>query len=253
MEYDLVYIPGFIGEAEDILEKEAAIIQWLKRLSGRPTILAAACNGNFLLGAAGVLKNKKATTHWSLAAKFQDYFKSVSLQPDRIIIDNGNIISAAGVTAYQNLSLHLIQRFANPKLSISCAKVFLLDAGRRIQTPYQIHQSPKNHGDEYILIVQDWLEGNLKEKFSLERLAKVAKLTPKTLSRRFKKATGDTLQLYLQKLRIETAKRLLESKDITFNEVTWAVGYNDVSAFHKVFRQETGLTPISYREKFSIT
>jgi transcriptional regulator GlxA family with amidase domain len=249
-DYDLIYVPGFMGDVEAILEKEQKIIQWLRVMHGSGVVLSAACNGNFLLGASGVLDHKKATTHWNLASKFRDKYKAVILQPDRIIVDNGNIISAAGVTAYLNLGLHIIQRFSGPGLSLFCAKIFLVDAGRKIQTPYQISHFSKNHNDENIGRAQDWLENNYKEKFSLDRLANLVGLTPKTLLRRFKKATGETPQIYLQKFRIETAKRLLESKDITFNEVTWDVGYNDVSAFHKVFKQETGLTPIKYREKF---
>ena len=101
--------------------------------------------------------------------------------------------------------------------------------------------------------MQDWLENNYNEKLSLDNLADLAKLGKKTLFRRFKKATGETPQLYLQKLRIEAAKRFLESNDMTFNQVTWEVGYSDASSFHKIFKQETGLTPISYREKFAMS
>jgi transcriptional regulator GlxA family with amidase domain len=251
--YDLIYVPGFIGDVDEVLFAEQKTIKWLSNISSSQIILAAACNGNFLLASSGVLDTKKATTHWSLIKKFRNDYKAILLQPEKIIVDNGNVISAAGVTAYFNLGLHVIQRFAHADLSLSCAKIFLVDAGRKIQTPYQIYQFSKTHGDETIVKVQDWLENNYKEKLSIETLADLAKLGKKTLLRRFKKATGETPQLYLQKLRIETAKRFLESNDMTFNEVTWEVGYNDASSFHKIFKQDTGLTPISYREKFSMT
>ncbi|MFB9842435.1 GlxA family transcriptional regulator [Mucilaginibacter ginsenosidivorans] len=250
--YDLIYIPGFIGDADEVIKNEQPIIRWLRAVHSKNTILAAACNGNFLLGASGVLDKKKATTHWSLAAEFGNKYKLIIVQPDRMIIDNGNVISAGGVTAYLNLSLHIIQRFTTAELSLTCAKVFLVDAGRKVQTPYQVYQFSKNHGDELINRVQDWMENNYREKISLDKLAGLVNLSRKTFLRHFKKATGDTPQLYLQKLRVETAKRLLESKDITFNEITWEVGYQDVSSFHKIFKQETGLTPMSYREKFFI-
>lgn len=250
--FDIVYVPGFIGEADRVVEQEDKLITWLNKINQSRTILSAACNGNFLLASAGVLDHKKATTHWSLVQQFRCTFKAVTLQPEKIIVDNGNVISAAGVTAYFNLALHIIQRFTNADIALACAKIFLVDAGRKLQTPYQVFQFPKAHGDEPILKIQDWLEDNYKEKISLDKLADLGKLGKKTLLRRFKKSTGETPQLYVQKLRIETAKRLLESKDLTFNEVTWKVGYNDVSSFHKAFKSETGLTPIDYRNRFSL-
>ena len=249
--YDLIYVPGFIGSVESILAQEHKTIQWLSSQGkSRKTVLSAACNGNFLLAESGVLNNKKATTHWSLVNMFREKYGQVSLLPEKIIVDNGSVISAAGVTAYFNLGLHIIQRFADADLSLACAKIFLVDAGRKLQNPYQMFQLPKSHGDELIIQVQEWMESNYREKASATKLAGMVKLGEKTMFRRFKKATGDTPQLYLQKLRIETAKRLLESKDMTFNEVTWEVGYSDVSSFHKAFKIETGLTPGGYRDRF---
>jgi transcriptional regulator GlxA family with amidase domain len=214
--------------------------------------VAAACNGNFFLAEAGILNSKKATTHWSMIEVFRKRYPKVIVQPERIIVDNGSILSAAGVTAYFNLAIFLIERYASKDLAISCAKVFLVDSGRKIQTPYQMFQIPKNHGDEQIAHLQEWLEMNFNNTISLDKLASIASLGKKSLARRFKKETGDTPLLYVQKLRVENAKRLLESKNLSFSEITWKVGYNDVSAFHKVFKSETGLTPIEYRSKFSI-
>jgi transcriptional regulator GlxA family with amidase domain len=174
------------------------------------------------------------------------------VEPEKIVIDNGSVLSAAGVTAYFNLAIFLVERYGSKDLALTSAKVFLVDSGRKIQTPYQMFQVTKSHGDEEIVRVQDWLEANYNQAISLERMTEISNLGKKTLIRRFKKVTGDTPTLYLQKLRIENAKRLLESKRFSFNEITWRVGYNDISSFHKVFKSETGLTPIEYRSKFSI-
>jgi transcriptional regulator GlxA family with amidase domain len=250
--FDIIYVPGFIGEADAVVAQEQKIIAWLRKISSTRTILSAACNGNFILASAGALDHKKATTHWSLVQQFKVNFKDVTLEPEKIVVDNGSVISAAGVTAYFNLALHIIQRFTHADIALACAKIFLVDAGRKLQTPYQIFQFSKAHGDEPIMKIQDWLEVNYQEKISLDKLADLGKLGKKTLLRRFKKSTGETPQVYIQKLRIETAKRLLESQDLTFNEVTWKVGYNDVSSFHKAFKLETGLTPIDYRNRFSL-
>lgn len=250
--YDIIYVPGFLGDTQAILTSEQKIISWLTKMTrNQQTVLTAACNGNFLLAQCGALDHKKATTHWSLVKKLEEDYNSIKVEPEKIIVDNGTVISAAGVTSYFNLGLHLIQRYANAELSLHCAKVFLVDSGRKIQTPYQVYQFSKRHGDKPISQVQQWLEENFNKKTSLDHLARLSSLGKKTFTRRFKKATGETPQVYVQKLRIETAKRLLESQNLTFNEVTWEVGYNDVSSFHKAFKVETGLTPIEYRNKFS--
>jgi transcriptional regulator GlxA family with amidase domain len=251
-QFDLTFVPGFVGDLEELLPKQNNLIKWLKRQYQNGVMLTAACNGNFLLAEAGILNGKRATTHWSLADAFRKRYKEVTLEPEKIIVDNGTVISAAGVTAYFNLALFLVERYGSKELALTSAKVFLVDSGRKLQTPYQMYQVPKNHGDEEIVKVQDWLEGNYSEKITLERMASVCNLGEKTLVRRFKKVTGETPLTYLQKLRIENAKRLLESKRVSFNEITWRVGYNDISSFHKVFKSETGLTPIEYRSKFSI-
>jgi transcriptional regulator GlxA family with amidase domain len=250
--FDIIYIPGFMGEVDSTITLNKKIINWISQLDADKTIITAACNGNFLLAASGKLENKSATTHWSLINKMRTDYDKIRLCPEKIIVDNGNIISAAGVTSYFNLALHLIQRFMGSEISLSCAKVFLVDAGRKIQTPYQMFEFSKSHGDDLIKKAQDWIESNYTVNITISKLESVVNCSGKTLTRRFRKATGLSPFAYIQKLRIETAKRLLESKDMTFNEVTWDVGYNDSSSFHKAFKLETGLTPNEYRLKFSI-
>lgn len=250
--FDLIYVPGFVGEQESMLRQQRKLVDWLKIQINNGVTIAAACNGNFLLAETGALDRKKATTHWSLIAAFRDRYKKVIVQPEKILIDNGQVISAAGVTAYFNLAIFLVERYGSKELALASAKVFLVDSGRKIQTPYQMFQVTKNHGDEEIAHVQEWLEINFHKAITLDTMMHAGNLSKKTLARRFKKVTGDTPMAYLQKIRIENAKRLLESKKMPFNEVTWKVGYNDISSFHKVFKSETGLTPIEYRSKFSI-
>lgn len=248
---DLVYVPGFLGDPDAVIEKERKLINWISQVDHTKTIVSAACNGNILLAASGILNGKRATTHWSLIPRFKTEFSQIQLEPEKIIIDNTDIISAAGVTAFYNLGLHIIQRFINAEIALACAKIFLVDAGRKLQSPYQIYQISKSHGDKEIVEVQNWLESNFQDEISVDQLAQKVNLGQKTFLRRFKKATGETPLVYLQKLRIETAKRLLESGTYkTFYEITWKVGYNDVSSFHKRFKHETGLTPAEYRSKF---
>jgi transcriptional regulator GlxA family with amidase domain len=151
-----------------------------------------------------------------------------------------------------NLAVYLVAKYGSPELASHCSKIFLVDSGRKVQTPYFVFTSPKKHGDEEIVKIQDWLETNFKKSVSIDTLAKVFNLGRRTLSRRFKMATGDTPLEYLQRLRIENAKRLLESSSHTFSEITWDVGYNDISSFQRLFSKATGLSPGAYRKKFSM-
>ena len=251
-EFDLIYIPGFVGELDDMLFQQKKLIDWVKKQYKRGVTLAAACNGNFLLAETGALDKKKATTHWSLVKTFKERYEKITVEPEKIVIDNGPVLSAAGVTAYFNLAIVLVERYGSKDLALASAKVFLVDSGRKIQTPYQMFHVTKNHGDDEIVQVQEWLEANYNKTVTLEKMTQICNLTKKTLMRRFKGVTGDSPMSYLQKLRVENAKRMLESKKVAFNEITWRVGYNDISSFHKVFKSETGLTPIEYRSKFSI-
>jgi transcriptional regulator GlxA family with amidase domain len=251
-QYDAVYVPGFVGDVAAVLRSNKNAVDWLKKQHEGGAVLTAACNGNYLLADTGLLDGKRATTHWSLADDFRRRFRQVELLPEKIVVDNGDLISAAGVTAYFNLALFLIERYGSKELSLTCAKVFLVDSGRKIQTPYLMYNAPKGHGDEEIVRLQDWMEQHFQDNISLEKLETLGNLGKKTLTRRFKKATGDTPLVYLQKIRVENAKRMLESKNLSFNEITWAVGYGDASFFHRVFKSETGLTPMAYRERFGL-
>jgi transcriptional regulator GlxA family with amidase domain len=250
--YDLVYIPGFLADVQQVIDQEKKDIAWLKKQHDRGAKLAAACNGNFILAETGLLKKRRATTHWSLINEFRSRFPEVQLQPEKILIDEGDIISGAGTTACLNLSLYLVHRFGSAELAMISSKVFLVDSGRRIQKPYETYSAPRKHGDDIIVKTQDWIETNFKESITLETMTEVSRLGKRTLIRRFKKATGDTPLVYLQKLRIENAKRLLEGTGNTFNEITWEVGYEDVSSFQRLFKSETGLSPKEYRAKFSL-
>jgi transcriptional regulator GlxA family with amidase domain len=250
--YDLIYIPGFLADVQQIIDQEKKDIAWLKKQYERGAKLSAACNGNFILAETGLLKKRKATTHWSLINEFRRRYPEVQLQPEKILIDEGDIISGAGTTACLNLSLYLVHRFGSAELAIISSKVFLVDSGRRIQKPYETYNVPKKHGDDIIEKTQNWIESNFKEQITLESMTEVSCLGKRTLIRRFKKATGDTPLVYLQKLRVENAKRLLEGTGNTFNEITWQVGYEDVSSFQRLFKSETGLSPKEYRAKFSL-
>lgn len=250
--FDIIYVPGFLADPVETISREKEILSWLVGQFKKGAKLVAACNGNLFLAEAGVLNGKTATTHWTLKDFFQKRYPLVRLKPEMIIIDEGDIVSAAGVTAYMNLAMHLVAKHSSMEIASYCSKIFLVDSGRRVQTPYLIFSTPKNHGDKEIVKVQEWIEDNYQSQLSVDSLMNESTLSRRTLVRRFKSATGDTPVEYLQRVRIEKAKRFLETTNKTFSEITWDVGYNDISSFQRLFKVHTRLTPREYRSKFSL-
>lgn len=249
-QYDIVYIPVIFPPLEPCLA-DAATIDWLRRQADGGACLCSVCSGAFLLAATGRLDGKRATTHWMMADHFAASFPRVILKPEKILIDEGDCITAGGVSSYQDLSVYLASRYGSPELAAMLSRILLIEPFRRLQSPYAMRSFNKNHGDESILEVQDWLEQNPSHSVNTSMLAERAGLGERTFLRRFKKATGDSPLEYLQHLRIQTARQLLESTSKTIEEITWQTGYADISSFRKLFRRTTGLSPSAYRQRFS--
>lgn len=250
-DYDVIVVPAVLGNLEAVLSEREALA-WLRAQHGRGTMLCAVCAGVFLLAETGLLEGREATTHWNLAGRFRDRYPKVLLKPELLLVDHGDVVTAGGITAYLDLCLHLVARLASPELAALCSKVLLVDPGRRSQVPYTMHTMPRGHGDQAVLRAQDWLEARLGRDVSLEAAAGSAGLGVRTLLRRFRKATGHTPLEYVQRLRIEMAKRLLETTDRTVDDLACTVGYADPASFRRLFKALTGLAPGAYRRRFSL-
>jgi len=250
--YDLIYIPGFLADPIATLRQQRENIAWLHASHKRGMKLCAACNGNLLLAESGLLDGKMATTHWNLRDFFVDRYPNVRLKAEKIIVDEGDVISAGGVTACMNLAIYLIAKYMSVEIAIRCSKIFLVDSGRKVQTPYMVFSTPRSHGDREIVKLQEWIEDHYKEQVSVDVLMNESMMSRRTLVRRFKSATGDTPLEYLQRVRVENAKRFLETTNRTFSEITWDVGYDDISSFQRLFKEHTRLTPREYRTKFAM-
>ncbi len=249
--YDILFIPVFSGDIDAVLADQR-LIQWLIEQFRSGACLSAVCAGSFLLAQTGLLDGKQATTHWQLADPFQARFPRVKLKKERILIDEGNLITAGGVTAYFDLSLHLVARFGSRELANRLSRLFLIDSVRHSQLPYGRFRANKNHGDSDILRVQEWIEAHPSQTIGLSRLAEISGLEIRTLSRRFKKVTGETPIEYLQQVRVDIAReRLLSSRD-TIDQILYQIGYDDSSSFRKLFKRLTGLSPAAYRKQFSV-
>jgi transcriptional regulator GlxA family with amidase domain len=248
--YDIVIAPVIFGDLEPLL-KDQETIDWLGKQGHNGACLCSVCAGAFLLAKTGLLAGKQATTHWNLADHFAIRFPEVILRKEKMLVDEGACITAGGVSAYLDLGLYLISRFASFELASKLSKLLLIDPSRRLQTPYQTFSWNKVHGDKDIKTVQDWLEENPDQPVTISALAARAGLGERTFIRRFKRATGETPLSYLQQLRIEKARRLLETTSLAVEEITLKSGYEDISSFRKLFKRQTGLSPSAYRKRFS--
>ncbi|MDK9707286.1 MAG: GlxA family transcriptional regulator [Desulforhopalus sp.] len=248
--YDIVLVPVIFGDLEAVLA-DCETIDWLSHQGEMGACLTSACAGSFLIAETGRLQGRTATTHWNLADGFARRFPRVILKRERMLVDEGDCITAGGVSAYLDLALYLIGRFGSPELAAQLSKILLIDPVRRSQSPYQASVFTKQHGDAAILKIQERLEEDLGRPQSITHLADRAGLGERTFMRRFKKATGDSPLEYLQRLRIEAARKLLETSAESIEEITLRSGYEDISSFRKLFKRHTGLSPSAYRKRFA--
>lgn len=247
---DLIVISSATG-IEQILQKHPNLIPWLIAQYDHGAHLASICTGVFLLAETGLLDGKTATLHWGYAKMIRKRYPLVKLQQNRMFIDHGRLYCSAGVNAGLDLTLYLVEKLCGRPKAVQSAKTMLLDLGRTRQTPYESFLATKDHGDPLIIKAQKWIEDHHTRPIDYDGLARKYRLSRRSLERRFKQATGVTPLGYLQHLRVETAKELLETGSQTFNEITYQVGYEDISFFRKIFVRLTGLRPREYQRRFA--
>jgi len=248
---DLVIIGALLDPANCALRHHEAI-SLLKDFHHRGATLASICSGAFLLAATGLLDNRTATTHWALSRLFHSRYPKVELRNEKTVTDEGRLLCSGGANAGADLALHLVRRYCGDEVADQCSRVLLLDPHRSSQSPYEILNDRIDHGDQAIARIQAWIHDNFQRDISVAGLAELAYMSRRTFERRFRLATGESPLRYLQRLRIQQARRLLENGH-SFDEITGQVGYEDTSSFRKLFQRHTSLPPASYREKFRRT
>lgn len=232
----------------------ALLVQdWLRAQQAQGAVMCSVCAGAFWLGHAGLLRGRAATTHWALEKEFRACFPDVYLSCDALLVDDNDVVTAGGVMAWVDLGLALIGRWQGMQVVSRTARHFLVDTAGRQQANYRSFRPDLSHGDQAIRRVQLWLEGHSAEQFTQRELAAQAVLSLRSFQRRFKRATGLTPLEYLQQLRIEKARGLLERSTESAAQIGWLVGYQDGSAFGRVFKEIAGLTPGEYRRRFGLT
>lgn len=248
---DLVFIPALSGDMKTALELNKEIVPWLISQYGKGAELASLCIGSFLLASTGLLNGKKCSSHWNSANEFRQMFPEVELVDGSIITEETGIYSSGGANSYWNLLLYLVEKYTDRDTAILASKYFAVDIDRESQSAFMLFQGQKGHEDAEILLAQEFIEGHYTDKISVEMLADRYSIGRRSFERRFKKATNNTVVEYMQRVKIEAAKRSFERSRKNINEVMFDVGYTDTKAFRTVFKKITGLTPIDYRNKYN--
>ncbi|MGR3711559.1 MAG: GlxA family transcriptional regulator [Shimia sp.] len=215
-------------------------------------ILVSVCSGAFLLAETGLLDGRQVTTHWRHAAALKQRHPQAIINTDRILVDLGSIVTAGGVMAWTDLTLHMIQRFGGRRLMLDVARMFLMDPPEREQKYYATFVPNMKHSDQAIATIQRLMQADLSVAHSVASLAGTGAMSERSFMRRFKRATGETPVAYLQLLRVEAARSRLEMTRDSFEQISWDLGYGDTAAFRRVFKRVCGLTPSDYRRRFGM-
>lgn len=248
---DLVIIPALAGDLKTALELNKEFIPWIIRQYNNGAEVASLCVGAFLLASTGLLNGKACSTHWLSANDFRKMFPEVTLTDGSIITEADGLYSSGGASSYWNLLLHIIEKYTGREMAIRASKFFAIEIDRKSQSPFIMFNGQKKHEDEPIKLAQEFIEKNLSEKIVVEDLAAQFAIGKRHFERRFKKATNNTPAEYIQRVKIEAAKKQLENTRMNVNEVMYAIGYADTKAFRNVFKKITGLSPIDYKHKYN--
>jgi transcriptional regulator GlxA family with amidase domain len=247
---DVIVVPALDPDLDQHLALNKGVVPWVRRAFNSGAEVASACTGAFVLAEAGLLDGRAATTHWAFQTLFAQRYPRVRLQPQAILVDQGRVVTAGGATSFINLALFLVERLLGADVAWAASRMFLVDPNKAPQGAYAMFSTQKAHGDDGILRAQELIEAEVARVPAVDALARRVAMSPRTFVRRFHVATGNTPREYIQRVRVEAAKRLLENGRQSVGEVASRVGYGDVTAFRKLFVRHTGLVPADYRARY---
>ncbi|MDO8982001.1 MAG: helix-turn-helix domain-containing protein [Afipia sp.] len=250
---DIVFVPNVVVETAAALRAlDRRLLDWIKVMDAQGSQIYAACGGAMVLAEAGLLDGQEATTHWTYAPLFREQFPKVTLHIDRLLVQTGhghNLACSGGASSWQDLALLLVAKHGGTQEAIRMSKLFLYQWHRDGQLPYACMIQNVKHGDAIIERSQQWIAQNYHKPDIVSELVQQSSLPKRTFDRRFKAATGYSPLAYIQALRIEEAKQILETSDIAVEAVGREVGYEDAASFRRLFRRYAGLGPGEYRRK----
>ncbi|MGN7786552.1 GlxA family transcriptional regulator [Niabella sp. 22666] len=248
---DLLIIPPVYGDLIEGIQLNSEAIPYFQQLYEKGCSVASLCLGAFLLAETGLLNGKRCSTHWAYLDEFRTRYPEIEVVDGAIITEVGNIYSSGGASSLWNLVLYLVEKYSDRETAILISKNFALDIDRNSQAVFAIFKGQKTHHDAEIIKVQNYIEKNYTEKIVIDELAAIVNSGRRTFERRFRHATNNTPLEYIQRVRIEAAKRFFEASRKNVSEVMFDVGYTDTKAFRDTFKKITGLTPVDYRNKYA--
>ncbi|EPL09280.1 MULTISPECIES: GlxA family transcriptional regulator [unclassified Pseudomonas] len=246
-----VLVPPSIAEfTED--QAPPALLEWLRLQHAGGTVLGGVCIGSIMLARSGLLDGRSATTHWSSAKSFAASYPAVRLEADKPIVDDGDLITSAGLMAWSELGLRLVDRLMGPSVAADTARFLVIEHSASASQCGSNFAPLLRHGDGAVLKVQHWLQASGAVDVSVAAMAQEANLEERTFLRRFRSATGLKPTEYCQHLRVGKARQMLEFTNGTIDHIAWTVGYQDPGAFRTIFKKITGLSPSDYRNRFGV-
>lgn len=248
---DLIIIPSLNHVYQKAVKHNGPLAEWITAQYKGGAEIASICTGAFLLASTGVLDGKSCSTHWATTEDFARLFPKVILQADKLITDENGIYTNGGAYSFLNLMIYLVEKKYDRPTAILCSKIFQIEMDRNSQSEFAIFTGQKSHSDEMVMQAQAYIESKVDEKVSIEALSSRFAVGRRNFDRRFMKATGNTPGEYAQRVKIESAKKAIESTRKTINEIMYEVGYSDLKAFREVFRKITGLSPMEYKHKYN--
>jgi transcriptional regulator GlxA family with amidase domain len=252
--YDLVIIPAMrSAKIDEVVNVERILVDWLRQQHNKKSDLASICIGAFLLAETGLLKDKKVTTNIRFADRFRERYPDVEVQDDKIIIDQGNIYTCGGAFVFTTFMIYLIEKYYGHQEAIMVSKILMINTHQLPQHTFSVFQLQRNHSDEKIVEAQLFIEKNYEHSLSIEGLAGRYYMSNRNFIRRFEAATGNTPLEYLQRVRIEAAKKLLENSNDSIEQIAFKCGYDDIGFFRKIFKRNVALNPKEYQKKYGKT
>lgn len=249
---DVIILPLLCGDFPKAISKNKKYKDWVIAQYHNNAEIVCLCVGSFFLASTGLLKDRKCAVHWAARNEFKIMFPDIKIIDDTIITDERGIYTCGGGFSYLNLLLHIIEKHLGREISILASKMFEIDIERKSQNPFMIFVGQKRHGDEIVLKAQELIENNPTATFFVDEICDKLGVGRRTFERRFKKCTSNTVAEYIQRVKVEFAKKHLEVGRKTVNEIIYETGYNDIGAFRKVFKKFTDLSPVNYRKKFAV-
>lgn len=248
---DIIIIPAIHDDAETTKRNNQEFIPWIVHQYKNGSEVVSLCVAAFFLAETGLLDGKQCATHWMHANNFRQLYPNINLVDEKIMTEEDGIYTSGGAYAFLNLLLYLIEKNAGRDVAVHISKAFSIDIDRDSQSPFIIFEGQKDHGDKKIKSAQEYIEQTYEEMIRVDDLADKLALSRRTLERRFKKATTNTVTEYVQRVKIEAAKKALETSRKNVTEVMYEVGYSDTKSFRNLFRKITGLSPVEYRNKYN--